>query len=83
MKRLQEGEDIALISDAGTPLISDPGYRIVAEARGHGISVVPIPGACAAIAALSVSGLPTDSFYFGGFTCKNQPAPDRSRGVKG
>ena len=67
LKRLQEGEDIALISDAGTPLISDPGYRIVAEARGHGISVVPIPGACAAIAALSVSGLPTDSFYFGGF----------------
>ena len=67
LRRLQEGEDIALISDAGTPLISDPGYRIVAEARSRGINVVPIPGACAAIAALSVSGLPTDSFYFGGF----------------
>ncbi len=67
LKRLQDGEDIALISDAGTPLVSDPGYRIVAEARNHGISVVPVPGACAAIAALSVSGLPTDSFYFGGF----------------
>ena len=67
LKRLQDGEDIALISDAGTPLVSDPGYRIVAEARNRGISVVPVPGACAAIAALIVSGLPTDSFYFGGF----------------
>jgi 16S rRNA (cytidine1402-2'-O)-methyltransferase len=65
--RLENGEDIALISDAGTPLISDPGYRIVAKARARGISVMPIPGACAAIAALSVSGLPTDSFLFGGF----------------
>jgi 16S rRNA (cytidine1402-2'-O)-methyltransferase len=65
--RLEKGEDIALISDAGTPLISDPGYRLVAEARSRGITVVPVPGACAAIAALSVSGLPTDSFYFGGF----------------
>jgi 16S rRNA (cytidine1402-2'-O)-methyltransferase len=65
--RLEKGEDIALISDAGTPLISDPGYRIVAEARARGITVLPIPGACAAIAALSVSGLPTDRFLFGGF----------------
>jgi len=65
--RLENGEDIALISDAGTPLISDPGYRLVAQARSRGITVVPVPGACAAIAALSVSGLPTDSFYFGGF----------------
>jgi 16S rRNA (cytidine1402-2'-O)-methyltransferase len=65
--RLEKGEDIALISDAGTPLISDPGYRLVAQARSRGITVVPVPGACAAIAALSVSGLPTDSFYFGGF----------------
>jgi 16S rRNA (cytidine1402-2'-O)-methyltransferase len=67
LKRLQDGEHIALICDAGTPLISDPGYRIVSQARSLGISVVPIPGACAAIAALSVSGLPTDSFYFAGF----------------
>ncbi|MCS5587145.1 MAG: 16S rRNA (cytidine(1402)-2'-O)-methyltransferase [Porticoccaceae bacterium] len=67
LKRLADGEDIALISDAGTPLISDPGYRLVAEARSRGFNVLPIPGACAAIAALSVSGLPTDSFYFGGF----------------
>lgn len=65
--RLENGEDIALISDAGTPLISDPGYRLVAQARSRGITVTPIPGACAAIAALSVSGLPTDSFIFGGF----------------
>ncbi len=65
--RLEKGEDVALISDAGTPLISDPGYRLVAQARSRGITVVPVPGACAAIAALSVSGLPTDSFYFGGF----------------
>jgi 16S rRNA (cytidine1402-2'-O)-methyltransferase len=65
--RLENGEDIALVSDAGTPLISDPGYRIVAEARARGIIVLPIPGACAAIAALSVSGLPTDRFLFGGF----------------
>ena len=75
LKRLGSGEDIALISDAGTPLISDPGYRIVAEARVRGIEVVPIPGACAAIAALSVSGLPTDSFYFGGFL----PAKSKQR----
>ena len=67
LQRLIDGDDIALISDAGTPLIADPGYRIVTEARARGIDVVPIPGACAAIAALSVSGLPTDSFYFGGF----------------
>ena len=67
LQRLIDGDDIALICDAGTPLISDPGYRIVAEARARGIEVVPIPGACAAIAALSVSGLATDSFYFAGF----------------
>tara|TARA_B110000046_G_C13025317_1_gene413661 strand:- start:377 stop:1225 length:849 start_codon:yes stop_codon:yes gene_type:complete len=67
IKRLVEGDDIALISDAGTPLISDPGYRLVSEARRQGVSVVPIPGACAAISALSVSGLPTDSFRFIGF----------------
>ena len=58
---------MALVSDAGTPLINDPGYRLVLEARGAGIRVSPIPGACAAIAALSVSGLPTDRFAFEGF----------------
>lgn len=64
---LQSGESIALISDAGTPLISDPGFRLVREAKANNLSVVPVPGACAAIAALSVSGLPTDRFVFEGF----------------
>jgi 16S rRNA (cytidine1402-2'-O)-methyltransferase len=65
--KLQSGESIALISDAGTPLISDPGFYLVREVRAVGIRVVPIPGACAAIAALSASGLPTDKFIFEGF----------------
>ncbi len=67
VERLQRGESIALISDAGTPLISDPGYRLVHEAHKAEISVVPIPGASALIAALSVSGLATDRFCFEGF----------------
>ena len=67
MDRLQSGESVALVTDAGTPLISDPGYRIVRAAREGGIEIVPIPGACAAITALSASGLGTDAFYFGGF----------------
>lgn len=65
--KLLAGSQVALISDAGTPLISDPGYRLVAEARALGITVVPIPGACAFVAALSASGLPTDRFRFEGF----------------
>lgn len=65
--RLQAGEDVALISDAGTPLISDPGYRLVAAAQQAGIRVVPVPGACAAIAALSAAGLASDRFLFEGF----------------
>lgn len=64
---LVQGQTVALISDAGTPLISDPGYRLVREARLRGIRVTPIPGACAAIAALSASGLPSDRFSFEGF----------------
>lgn len=64
---LQAGQSIALISDAGTPLISDPGFHLVREAHAAGIPVSPIPGACAAIAALSVAGLPTDKFIFEGF----------------
>lgn len=67
LAKLGQGESIALISDAGTPLISDPGYSLVHLAQEQDITVVPIPGACALIAALSASGLPTDKFYFSGF----------------
>lgn len=65
--RLQRGESIALVSDAGTPAISDPGYRLVVAAIGAGIRVIPIPGPSALIAALSAAGLPTDGFDFRGF----------------
>lgn len=65
--KLDNGESGALISDAGTPLISDPGYRLVNELRKRGIKISPIPGASALIAALSVAGVPTDSFVFEGF----------------
>lgn len=67
LSRLEQGIDIALISDAGTPLISDPGYSLVNVLTQRGIRIVPIPGACAAIAALSVAGLPTGRFVFEGF----------------
>ena len=67
MERLESGTDIALVSDAGTPSISDPGYRLVRAALERGVRVSPIPGACAIISALSVSGRPTDSFAFLGF----------------
>jgi len=64
---LRAGQSLALVSDAGTPGISDPGYRLVRDARDAGIPVIPVPGPSAAIAALSVSGLPTDRFLFVGF----------------
>ncbi|MRR06301.1 MAG: 16S rRNA (cytidine(1402)-2'-O)-methyltransferase [Deltaproteobacteria bacterium] len=67
LEKLKEGISVALVSDAGTPCISDPGYQLVRDAVAAGVPVVPIPGACAAVAALSVSGLPTDSFVFEGF----------------
>jgi 16S rRNA (cytidine1402-2'-O)-methyltransferase len=67
VRRLRAGESVALISDAGTPLISDPGFRLVRAAREAGVRCVPVPGACAAIAALSVAGLPSDRFVFEGF----------------
>lgn len=67
VERLRSGANIALISDAGTPLISDPGFRLVRAAREAGIVVSPVPGACAAIAALSAAGLPSDRFVFEGF----------------
>ena len=72
--RLLAGDSIALISDAGTPLVSDPGYRLVRKAREQGITVVPIPGACAMIAALSAAGLPSDRFAFEGFLPAKQAA---------
>ena len=74
LQRLLNGEHVALISDAGTPLVSDPGYRLVREARQAGIQVVPIPGACAMIAALSAAGLPSDRFAFEGFLPAKQTA---------
>ncbi len=67
ISRLRDGENVALISDAGTPLLSDPGFHLVREARTSGIQVVPVPGASALLAALSVAGLPTDRFVFEGF----------------
>ncbi|WP_444984759.1 16S rRNA (cytidine(1402)-2'-O)-methyltransferase [Halomonas mongoliensis] len=65
--RLAAGESIALVSDAGTPLISDPGFVLVRELRARGRRIVPVPGACALVAALSAAGLPTDRFTFQGF----------------
>ena len=72
---LDEGKSVALVSDAGTPLISDPGYHVVHALRNRGHKVVPIPGACAVISALCASGLPTDQFFFAGFV----PAKSKAR----
>jgi len=74
VERILEGNSIALVSDAGTPLISDPGYHLVNRCRQAGIKVVPLPGACAVITALSASGLPSDRFSFEGFL------PPKSKG---
>lgn len=67
LARMQQGESIALVSDAGTPLLSDPGYHLVHEATALGLRVIPVPGASAIMAALSAAGLPTDRFCFEGF----------------
>lgn len=67
VERILDGDSIAVISDAGTPLVSDPGYRIVHLAVERGVTVAPVPGASAMLSALAASGLPTDSFRFGGF----------------
>lgn len=74
---LESGRSVALVSDAGTPLIADPGYRLVHEARARNIAVAPIPGASALAAALSASGLPTDAFVFGGFLAPKSGARRR------
>ncbi|RJX74413.1 16S rRNA (cytidine(1402)-2'-O)-methyltransferase [Vibrio sinensis] len=76
VEKLLEGQSIALVSDAGTPLISDPGYHLVTKCRQAGVKVVPLPGACAVITALSASGLPSDRFSFEGFL------PAKSKGRK-
>ncbi len=78
VEQLQSGESIALVSDAGTPLLSDPGYRLIRLAHEAGVPVVPIPGPSALTAALSVAGLPTDRFCFEGFL----PAKAKARGTK-
>lgn len=67
LERLRSGQDIAVVSDAGTPLVSDPGFRLVSAARDAGVAVVPIPGPCAAVTALSASGLASHRFHFEGF----------------
>jgi 16S rRNA (cytidine1402-2'-O)-methyltransferase len=72
IQKLQDGVSIALVSDAGTPLVSDPGYRLIRAAIQAGVKVIPVPGVSAAVAAVSVSGLPTDAFIFLGFPPKKQ-----------
>jgi 16S rRNA (cytidine1402-2'-O)-methyltransferase len=67
LERLRAGEDVALVSDAGTPLVSDPGFRVVSAVAEAGFEVRAVPGACAAVAALSIAGLPSDRFRFEGF----------------
>ena len=74
LEQLAAGKSVALVSDAGTPLISDPGWRLVRAAQDAGIAVVAIPGPCAAIAALCVAGLPTDHFLFEGFLPRRDAA---------
>ncbi len=81
---LEAEQSLALVSDAGTPLISDPGYQLVSELRKKGMPINTIPGACALVAALSISGIPTDSFIFEGFLpAKSKAKVDRLQGVKG
>ncbi|MGR3807871.1 16S rRNA (cytidine(1402)-2'-O)-methyltransferase [Pasteurella testudinis] len=81
--RLRQGENIALISDAGTPLISDPGFHLVRHCRQAGIKVVPIPGACAAITALCAAGIASDRFCFEGFLpAKSKARRDKFEGLK-
>lgn len=78
IERLKQGENIALVSDAGTPVISDPGFRLIVEAVKAKVRIVPLPGASAVTAVLSASGLPTDRFVFEGFL----PSKPRERGDK-
>jgi 16S rRNA (cytidine1402-2'-O)-methyltransferase len=78
LKRLEAGEALALVSDAGTPMISDPGFRLAAEVADRGLRVTTLPGPCAAVAALTVSGLPSDRFTFVGFLPSKSAARRRA-----
>ena len=78
IKRLKGGETVALVSDAGTPLVSDPGYKLVRACIEEGIPVTPVPGASAVLSALVVSGLPTDRFFFAGFLPSKSAARKRA-----
>ena len=83
LARLAAGDSVALVSDAGTPLISDPGWRLVRAAQDAGFAVVPVPGACAAIVALCAAGLPTDRFVFEGFLPRREgPRDERLAALK-
>ncbi|MBL8660611.1 MAG: 16S rRNA (cytidine(1402)-2'-O)-methyltransferase [Rhodospirillales bacterium] len=77
VSRLRAGEAVALVSEAGTPLVSDPGYRLVETCIGEGLPVIPVPGPSAVLAALSVAGLPSDRFFFAGFAPPRVPARRR------
>jgi 16S rRNA (cytidine1402-2'-O)-methyltransferase len=84
LAQLRSGKSLALVSDAGTPLISDPGYRLVRELRAAGVVISPIPGPCAAIAALSVAGIASDRFSFEGFLPhKSSARRERLQGLAG
>ncbi|MCC6860975.1 MAG: 16S rRNA (cytidine(1402)-2'-O)-methyltransferase [Bryobacterales bacterium] len=78
VERLREGQSVAVVSDAGTPLLADPGYRVVKAAAAAGFAVQPVPGPSALVTALAASGLPTDAFYFGGFLPARQGARRRA-----
>ena len=77
LERIQRGEEVALVSDAGTPAVADPGYRLITEALDRGIPVTAVPGPSVVTAALCVAGLPTDAFYFGGFLPRRAAARRR------
>ena len=70
--KLQNGQSIALVSNAGTPTVSDPGFRLITSAIQNGVNIVPVPGVSAAVAALSVAGMSTDAFTFAGFLSKKK-----------